>query len=154
MKERDPLAPDDIIKLLGLCLNCTYFVFKGKFYLQIHGAAMGSPVSPIVCNLYMEDFEARALSSAPHLTRWWRRYVDDTHTFLKKEWAQEFTDHLNSIDDDIKWTTEGEVVEEIGSGEEKREERSSAFLDTKAVIVEERKIKYLVVTTHWSIKEE
>ena len=78
LKERTPLAPYDIIKLLSLCLNCTYFVLEGKFYLQIHGAAMGSPVFPIVCNLYMEDFEARVLSSAPHLTRWLRRNVDDT----------------------------------------------------------------------------
>ena len=35
--------------------------------------------------------------------------MDDTHTVLKKIHSQEFTDHLNSVDDDIKWTTEGEV---------------------------------------------
>ena len=32
----------------------------------------------VVCNLYMEDFERWA--SAAHPTRWWKRYVDDTHT--------------------------------------------------------------------------
>ena len=35
--------------------------------------------------------------------------MDDTHTVLKKIYSQEFTDHLNSVDDDIKWTTEGDV---------------------------------------------
>ena len=36
-------------------------------------------------------------------------YVDCTQS-LKKTHSQEFTDHLNSVDDDIKWTTEWEVV--------------------------------------------
>ena len=27
---------------------------------------MGSPIRPIVANLYMEEFEAKALSTAPH----------------------------------------------------------------------------------------
>ncbi len=39
---------------------------------------------------------------------WWKRYVDDTYTVLKKAYAQDFSDHLNTVDDDIKWTTEGE----------------------------------------------
>ena len=69
LSERTPLAPDDIVKLLGLCLKCTYFLFQGEYYLQIHGAAMGSPVSPIVCNLYMEYFEQRALATAEHPPR-------------------------------------------------------------------------------------
>ena len=51
LSEGTPLEPDNIIRLLGLCLNCTYFLFQGEYYLQIHGAAMGSPVSPIMCNL-------------------------------------------------------------------------------------------------------
>ena len=57
LSETTPLNPDGIIRLLGLCLNCTYFLFQSEYYLQIHGAAMGSPVGLIVCNLYMESFK-------------------------------------------------------------------------------------------------
>ena len=144
MHERTPLAPDDIIKLLDKCLKCTYFVYKGEYYLQIHGAAMGSPVSPIVCNLYMEYFEQKALAEAKDPPRWWFRYVDDTYTVLKKDQSQEFTDYLNTVDEDIKWTTEGEVVTELGvekEGTEKRVERALAFLDTLSVINEDGSIR-------------
>ena len=41
--------------------------------------AMGSPVAPTVRCLYMEDFEEKTLSMAPHSPEWWFRYVDDTH---------------------------------------------------------------------------
>ena len=34
--------------------------------------------------------------------------MDETHTKLKKDHAQGFMDHLNSLDHDIKFTTEGE----------------------------------------------
>ena len=33
------------------------FSFQDQFCEQVKGAAMGSPVSPIVANLYMEYFE-------------------------------------------------------------------------------------------------
>ena len=39
---------------------------------------MGSPLSPIVANLFMEAFEDRALKSAVLQPRMWVRYVDDT----------------------------------------------------------------------------
>ena len=55
----------DIILLLEFCLKNTYFSFHGQFYEQVEGAAMGSPVSPIVANLYMEYLEQKALSTAP-----------------------------------------------------------------------------------------
>ena len=57
LKDRTRLTVNHIVQLLEVCLRCTYFVYDGTFYQQIHGAAMGSPVSPIVCNLYMEHFE-------------------------------------------------------------------------------------------------
>ena len=41
------------------CLHNTYFSFQKKFYEQGEGAPMGSPVGPIVANLYMEHFEEK-----------------------------------------------------------------------------------------------
>ena len=63
---RTVLAVSDIILLLEFCLKNTYFSFQDQFYEQVEGAAMGSPVSPIVANLYMEYLEQKALSTAPH----------------------------------------------------------------------------------------
>ena len=55
----------DIILLLEFCLKNTYFSFQDRFYEQVEGAVMGSPVSPIVASLYMEYVEQNALSTAP-----------------------------------------------------------------------------------------
>ena len=51
------------IELLGFCLHNIYFSFQNKFYKQVEGAAMGSPVS---ANLFMESFERKALASATY----------------------------------------------------------------------------------------
>ena len=64
LNERTVLSVQDIIELLGFCLHNTYFSFQNKFYEQVEGVPMGSPVSPIVANLYMESFERKALMSA------------------------------------------------------------------------------------------
>ena len=63
---------EDIILLLEFCLKNTYFSFQGQFYEQVDVAAMGSPVSPIVANLYMEYLEQKALSTAPHPQVLWQ----------------------------------------------------------------------------------
>ena len=73
----------------------TYFLFQGNYFEQTQGAAMGSPVSPMLANLYMESFEDRALSSAVNPPRWWKRFVDDTFVILKKDHKEEFLHHIN-----------------------------------------------------------
>jgi hypothetical protein len=35
------------------------------FYGQTDGVAMGSPLSPVIANFYMEDYERLALESPP-----------------------------------------------------------------------------------------
>ena len=59
LASRTSLAADEVTNSLELCLKCTFFTFQGEYYLQIHGAAMGSPVSQIICNHYMENFERK-----------------------------------------------------------------------------------------------
>ena len=66
LKERTLMEASDIILLLDFCLKNTYFSFQDQFYEQVEGAAMDSPVSPIVANLYMEYLEQKALSTAPN----------------------------------------------------------------------------------------
>ena len=50
------------------------------FYLQIHGCAMGSQVSPIAVNLYMDVFKQRALAEYTGIPPMiWVRYFDDVY---------------------------------------------------------------------------
>ena len=70
----------------------------------MEGAAMGSPFSPIVANLYMEDFEMRAINTSPQPSLMWRRFVDDTFVIIKAAQKQSFLDHINSIDHNIQFT--------------------------------------------------
>ena len=54
LQQRTSMTVNHIICLLEFCLKNTYFIFQGRYYEQVEGAAMGSPISPIVANLYME----------------------------------------------------------------------------------------------------
>ena len=66
---------------------------------------MGSLVSPIVANLYMEYFERKACSTAS-TPRLWMRYVDDTFVIQQEDQKQSFLDHINKVDPVIKFTVE------------------------------------------------
>ena len=70
---------------------------------------MGSPVSPIVANLYREHFESVALSTAPRPPSLWFRYVDDTFVLTHEDDVDSLTSHINNFDDHIQFTTEPET---------------------------------------------
>ena len=48
------LNKNEVMRLLKLVLENCVFSFQDKFFKQLHGAAMGSPCSPVVANIYME----------------------------------------------------------------------------------------------------
>ena len=100
----------DICNLTELCLRSTYFQFQDRFFEQVDGAAMGSPLSPVVANLYMEAFETKALELAPLQPKMWIRYVDDTFVLWPhgEEELSAFHNHLNSINHSIQFTCEKE----------------------------------------------
>ena len=103
---RTNMKVEHITSLLELCLKTTYFQFQGSFYEQINGAAMGSPISPIVANLFMEEFEVRAIQTAKNPPKMWKRYVDDTSVILSSANKEEFFHHINNIDPRIQFTSE------------------------------------------------
>ena len=66
---------------------------------------MGSPISPLLANLFMEEFEVKAINTTPtpHL---WLRYVDDTFVIQQAEHSHQLLQHLNSQDPHIQFTME------------------------------------------------
>ena len=69
----------DIAKLIEVFLRSTFFSFLEEFYEQTSGVAMGSPLSPIVANIFMESFKTLALNSYPLKPKIWKRFVYDTN---------------------------------------------------------------------------
>ena len=49
-------------KLLVYCVQENHFCFEDKCYDQVDGVAMGSPLGPILANIFMSQFESKALS--------------------------------------------------------------------------------------------
>ena len=119
LRERTTLTAMQVTDLLSVCLKTTYFQYDNTIYTQIEGAAMGSPVSPIVANLFMEWFETHAINTFQYNITIWRRYVDDTIVALCDSLVEDFTNHINSIHPAIKFTREEE------------ENMSIAMLDAK-----------------------
>ena len=108
LQSRTSLTTDDIISLLDFTLSNNYFVYNNCIYKQVHGCAMGSPVSPIVANLCMEVVEELAINTSTVAPRVWKRYVDDSFVIIKKDAVSSFHDALNSIDPKIAFTIKEE----------------------------------------------
>ena len=104
--------------LLYVVVTTTYLTFQGKMFEQVKGAAMGSPISPIVANLFMEDLKTKTLATAPTPPTLWKRFMEDTFIIIQQSQKDNFLQHLNAIDDNIYFTCE-----------ESDEDGSIAFLD-------------------------
>ena len=79
---------------------------QGKYYKQTQGAAMGSPISPLIANIFMEEFEVQALQSSPNPPSMWLRFVDDTFVINRTEHSQQLLQHINNQDPHIQFTVE------------------------------------------------
>ncbi|XP_072046220.1 uncharacterized protein [Amphiura filiformis] len=97
---------------------------------------MGSPVSPLTANIFMEWLEQQAILTAPLecKPRVWKRYVDDVLEIVKRDTAETLTAHLNQVDttSSIKFTYEVEQDQQI------------PFLDTLIVRKPDKSIKLMV----------
>ena len=102
LEERTIITAERIVEMLELCLRSTY-CYQGVFY---EGAAMGSPVSAVVANMYMEFFEELALETSPVKPTWWKRYVDDIFCILERGKENDLLFHLNSLRPEIQFTME------------------------------------------------
>ena len=113
------LKREELKHLLELCTKEMHFTFNGETYKQVDGVAMGSPLGPVLANVFMVELETKLVPTLNDKIALWQRYVDDTFTFIKNEEIENVKTILNGFHEDIKFTHEIE------------KEGSIAFLDVK-----------------------
>ena len=87
-------------------MKSTFFQYNGRHYKQLHGTAMGSPVSVVVAEIVMQHIEKRALATYDQTLHFWFRYVDDTIAILQTDNIDVFHEQLNQQNSDIQFTRE------------------------------------------------
>lgn len=73
------------LSLIIFVLSNNYFMFYDKIYKQIHSCTMGSPISPVVANLWMEEIKESAISASSVAPEVWKCYVDNSFCIIKKD---------------------------------------------------------------------
>ena len=99
-----------LYKMLSFTLKQNHFLFDGKVYNQVDGVAMGSPLGPVMANIFMCELERKALEqyngTLPSL---YRRYVDDTFlVFNTRSDMLSFFKWMNKQHPSITFTKEEE----------------------------------------------
>ena len=99
----------ELRKLFRIATSETHFTFNGSIFDQIDGVAMGSPLAPVLANLFMGFHEQNWIEQATNVKPiFYKRYVDDIFAVFESESdADAFYSYLNTRHN-IKFTIEKE----------------------------------------------
>jgi hypothetical protein len=103
-----------LTELISLCIKNSYFEFNGEYYLQIRGLPMGSALSPVLANIFMELLELKFPIDIFGKNSDYFRYVDDTLVVVEKNFdIEKCLEILNNLHEGIKFTHEIESEQKI-----------------------------------------
>jgi hypothetical protein len=127
-EDKAKMPTSHITKLITLILKSNCFSFLGKFYHQVTGTAMGTPMAPGYANLYMGKVETDLLREYEEITGLrptkWLRYLDDIFILWPhgEEKLRHFMDFMQTFSARRKMKTDLKFTFEMGN--------SVPFLDT------------------------
>ena len=95
-------------ELLYLCTKNVHFSFDNNIYIQSDGVAMGSPLGPILANIFMVELERSVIPGLANKLNNWGQYVDDTICYIKVDSIDYVLSKLNNFHKNIQFTVEVE----------------------------------------------
>ena len=109
------ISKQELKQLFYFATKQTHFIFNNEYYDQVDGVAMGSPLAPVLANLFMGYHECNWLSKYSGTgPKFYKRYVDDVFAAFNNEIeAERFFDYLNQQHNNIKFTMEKRVEDKI-----------------------------------------
>lgn len=105
---------DEIGRILESCLNQNFCTFNDVVYEIKKGLPIGSPISPLMAEIFMDHIENIVFQSKDPLISsilYWYRYVDDVFAIVNCSIRQldKLLEKLNSVHESIQFTMELEV---------------------------------------------
>ena len=83
--------------LLLLCTKNVHFTFENKICQQKNGVAMGSPLGPVLRGIFMVHLERTLMPKLEKFVKPWKRYADDTITYIKPDFITDVIDIVNKF---------------------------------------------------------
>ena len=119
---------------------------------------MGSPLGPLLANIFMISLEEKVLPNVSNYLCYWKRYVDDTHAQVVPEKIDFILKELNSYHPNIKVTYKLEEnnkitllemiidrisFKEIGTGVYRKEQNTDIYINWYSNVPSQSKIEIL-----------
>ena len=96
------ITKSEMKELLNLCTKSVHFTFEGNIYLQNDGVAMGSPLEPVLTNIFKVELEQSVIPTPMDKMKCWTRFVDDTLSYIKTDSMDHVLKMLNGFHRNIQ----------------------------------------------------
>ena len=92
--------------LVLLSTKNVHFSYNGDIYTQADSVAMDSPLGPVLAGIFMVELERTILPTLKEHMSPWKRYVDDTISYIKEESIEHVLSKWNGYHENIEFTYE------------------------------------------------
>ena len=102
------ITKQEMKEMLILFTKNVHLTFNEEVYKKTDGVAMGSPLGPVLADIFMVELKNNIVPVLQENLSFWKRYVDHTIYFVKIGTINYITTILNNFDPNITFTYEVE----------------------------------------------